>query len=148
MVSLYPPASCSAITPVFCLSHLISFCHFCNKLFLSHHSAPHSCAFIGALHSTCHVSPCRFHPSLCRSLNPLSFALLGLHPSRFSSCSPEAVSMCCPISTYCSPFPLILPDSFPLCYGFHPSPPYYLGKVHDHPSLPQAFPSPSYTFPA
>lgn len=68
--------------------------------------SPQRAPFIGALHSSRHVpTPC-FHPSLCRSLNPLSFALLGPHPSRFSSRSPRAVSPRCPISTYSSPFPL------------------------------------------
>lgn len=148
MVPLYPPASRSAITPVFCLSHLISFCHLCTRLFFSIiFSPPRSGAFIGALHSTRHVSLLRFHPSLCRSLNPLSFALLGPHPSRFSSCSPEAVSACCPISTYSSPFPLFFLIHFlSAISSIHP-PPSYLCKVHHHPSLPQAFLSPSYTFP-
>lgn len=108
MVPLYPPASRSAITPVFCLSHLISFCHLCAGLFFpssSYFFLPRSRLFIGALHSARHVSLLCFYPSSCRSLNPLSFALLGPHPSRFSSCSSRAVSACCPISTHSSPFP-------------------------------------------
>lgn len=108
MVPLYPPASRSAITPVFCLSHLISFCHLCAGLFFPsspYFFAPRSCLFIGALHSTRHVSLLHFYPSSCRSLNPLSFALLCPHPSRFSSCSPEATFACSPISTYSPRFP-------------------------------------------
>ncbi|KAJ4931477.1 hypothetical protein JOQ06_025772, partial [Pogonophryne albipinna] len=62
-----------------------------------------------------------FYPSSCRSLNPLSFALLGPHPYRFSSCYPGDVSERCPISTYSSPFPSFFPDSFPLRYPFHSS---------------------------
>lgn len=82
MVPLSPPTSRSAITPVFCLSHLISFCHLCaGALFPITPPVPFSLplfpAFYGALHSTCHVSLLRFYPSSCRSLNPLSFALPG-----------------------------------------------------------------------
>lgn len=123
MVPLYPPASRSAITPVFCLSHLISFCHLCAGLFFPsspYFFAPRSCLFIGALHSTRHVSLLHFYPSSCRSLNPLSFALLCPHPSRFSSCSPEATFACSPFPPTL-PVSLILPDSFPICYPFHSS---------------------------
>lgn len=146
MVPHYPPASRPAITPVFCLSHLISFCHLCNKLFLPHHSRPCSCTFIGRLPFTHHVSLPSFHPSLCRSLNPLSFALRGPHPARFSSRSPRAVSAAVPFPPASLRFPFILPDSFPLCEWFHPSqPPSHSYKEHHHPSLPQAFQSPSCT---
>lgn len=147
MVPLYTPASCSPITPVFCLPHLISFCHLCTRLFFPSFFPPCSGAFIGALHSTRHVSLPHFHPSLCHSLNPLSFALLGPHPSRFSFCSPEAVSACCPISTYSSLFPLFFLIHFlSAISSIHP-PPFCLCKIHHHPSLPQAFLTSSYTFP-
>lgn len=78
-------------------------------------SPPCSHTFIGLLPLTHHVSLPRFHPSLCRSLNPLSFALLGPHPSHFSSCLSQSRFRSCPISTYRSPFSFILPDSFPPC---------------------------------
>lgn len=150
MVPLYPPASRSAITPVFCLSHLISFCHLCAGLFFPsspYFFAPRSCLFIGALHSTRHVSLLHFYPSSCRSLNPLSFALLCPHPSRFSSCSPEATFACCPISTYSPRFPhsswfisyLLSVPFIPLssiCATYIAIPLYTLAQL-----------SPSYTFP-
>lgn len=150
MVPLYPPASRSAITPVFCLSHLISFCHLCAGLFFPsspYFFAPRSCLFIGALHSTRHVSLLHFYPSSCRSLNPLSFALLCPHPSRFSSCSPEATFACCPISTYSPRFPhsswfisyLLSVPFIPLssiCATYIAIPLYPLAQL-----------SPSYTFP-
>lgn len=140
MVPLHPPASCSAIIPVFCLSYLISFCHLWAGLFFpssSYFFLPRSRLFIGALHFSRHVSPLCFYPSSCRSLNPLSFALLGPHPSRFSSCSPRAVSMWCPISTYSSLFP-----SFFLIHFLSA-----ICSIHPwcHLSLPLDFLSPSYT---
>ncbi|KAK1895951.1 Small ribosomal subunit biogenesis GTPase RsgA [Dissostichus eleginoides] len=67
-----------------------------------------------------HMNKSDYHPVLL-SLNPLSFALLGPHPYRFSSCYPGDVSERCPISTYSSPFPSFFPDSFPLRYPFHSS---------------------------
>lgn len=57
MVPRSPPASHSAITPVFCLSHLISFCHLCNKLSLCHHFLPP----VLALSLVFYLSPIMFH---------------------------------------------------------------------------------------
>lgn len=121
MVPHYPPASHSAITRVFCLSHLISFCHLCNKLFLSHHFLPCSCTFIGLLHFSHHVSLPSFHPSSCHSLNPFSFALLGPHPHRFSSSSPRAVSAAVPFPPTPFRFPSFFLIHFLFASGFiHP----------------------------
>lgn len=67
---------------------------------------PGCCLFIGALHSTHHVSLPPFYPSSCRSLNPLSFAPLCPHPSRFSSSSLRVVFHAVPFppTLFSSPF--------------------------------------------
>ena len=89
--------------------------------------------FIGALHSTRHVSLPRFYPSSAALLIPshlLSSALVPPPPPatiRFSSCSPRAVSSRCPISTYSSPFPsFFLIHFLSAIRSIHPSPLFYL----------------------
>lgn len=123
MVARSPPASCSAITRVFCLSHLISFCHLCNKLSLCHHFPPPlvlALSLVFPLSAIMFHSPV-FHPSLCRALNPRSFALLGPHPSHFSSCSPRAVSAAVPFPPTALRFPSLFLIHFLPASGFiHP----------------------------
>lgn len=138
MVPLYLSASHSAITPVFCLSHLISFCHFfAVGSFFHHPPSPYfyprcSCAFIGALYSTRHVSLPHFYPSSRRSLNPLSFAPFCPSPLPvFSLLEPSLRTVPFPLALSVS---LILPDPFPLGYLFHSSPFFYL-RHRTSPSL-------------
>lgn len=84
MAPLCAPASCSAITPVFCLSHLISFCHLRTGPGSFFHHPPISFShFIGAVHCTLHVSLPLFYPSSCRSLNPSHLLSQALIPPAF-----------------------------------------------------------------
>lgn len=107
--------------------------------------SPCSSTFIGPLPFSHHVSlPC-FHPSLCRSLNPLSFALFGPHPSHFSSCSLRAVFAAVPFPPTGLRFPSFFLIHFLPASGFIHPPLFYLYKEHHHPSLLQVFQSPSCT---
>lgn len=153
MVPLCSPASRSAITPVFCLSHLISFCHPAPRSFFFHHPpyffpSLFFVLFIGALHSSRHVSLLCFYPSSCRSLNPLSFALLG--PSSLPVSLPALLELF-PRAAPFPPTPLCFPHSpwfisSLLSFPFIPLPPFFV--LHAAQSLStNTFLSQSYTFP-
>lgn len=137
MVPLHLPASRSTITPVFCLSHLISFCHLWARLFFP--SSPYFFPLFShfywcsAFHLSCFSPPFHLHVTLLipshllpSALIPPVFPFLAL-----SEPVPRAI-----------PFPpnrcvsFIPPDSFPLCYPFHSSLSHCLCHIHCHPSLP------------
>lgn len=120
-LSLCAPSSPSAITPVCRLSHLISFCHLCARLFFPsspYFFPPCSGLFISALHSTCHVSLACFYLSSDTLLIPSHL----LSPFCPPPPSPSTYSFFCHtgggsthflISTYSGPeFPHLPPINF------------------------------------
>lgn len=147
MVPLNPPASRSAIIPVFCLSHLIPFCHLGTRLFFSIIFPPHP---VVMLLLRLYIQAIMFHSFVSIHL----YVALLIPSHLLSSALVPPVSLpallkqfpaCCSISAYPSPFPPFFPIRFlSAISSIHP-PPSFSCKVYHH-SLPQAFPSPSYTF--
>lgn len=124
MVPLYPSASRTAITPVFCLSHLISFCHLCARLFFP--SSP-SISFLPVLMLllVLYIPPVMFHSSISIHLHVA--LLIPSHLLSSALIPPVSLPALLELFPSAVPFPptlcvsLILPDSFPLCYPFHSS---------------------------
>ena len=145
MVPLYPPASRSAITPVFCLSHLISFCHLCAGLFFPSSLLFLSSPFLALLLVLC-IAPVMFHSSVSIHLHvALLIPSHLLSPALIPPVSLPALPEPFPRAAPFPPTPLRFPHSSwfissPLSVPFIPLPPICAANNH-HPST-RGFPVP------